>query len=293
MPREEVSPGMLDEAFGTVQDVFRRFRHAILERAGGEMEFIEKEDGSPATATDDEIEAAVLADLRGRFPDLPVFSEEAGYRDEDLDGVPAYLLVDPLDGTSAFRAGDVEKVTCMAASVENGEVTRSVIYHPQTGTMYVFKQGEGTYKYTNYTKDGQYNVMHIDLSQIEMPKTVICKEALIPELDPLFAPAGVTCEPAPSGGGFGFVQVLEGKYAARINSMPGGHTHDYAPGGALVRGANGILVSVEDREYDVTMKNYGACHPDFAPTFREHRHEIHDIEQRALVEKAKKKAATV
>lgn len=287
---KEVSPEMLDEDFDTIQDIFRQSRQIILDRAGDtEMESTEKEDGSPATATDEEIEAAVLAELSGRFPDLPVFSEEAGYEDEDLEGVSVYFLVDPLDGTSAFKAGDVEKVTCMAASVENGEVTRSVIYHPQTDTTYVFKQGEGTYKYTNYTEDGQHDEVRIDLSQTEMPKTVICKEVLIPELDPLFASVGVTCEPAPSGGGFGFVQVLEEKYAARINSMPGGHTHDYAPGGALVRGANGVLVSVEDYEYDVTMKNYVACHPDFAPLVREHRVEIRAAEQRGLAEKAKKK----
>src|SRR4051812_26557466 len=104
-----LNPDQIAEALQVVQDGFRQVAPLILSRVGT-ADHTDKDDGSPVTATDVEVEEKLLALLGERFPDVPVYGEESGYP-ADLTG--AFWLIDPIDGTKSFIA-NVPAFTSMA-----------------------------------------------------------------------------------------------------------------------------------------------------------------------------------
>ena len=92
-----------------------------------------KDDQSPVTEADEAADALISAGLRVAFPDVVLITEEQvgshGLRAE------TFLIVDPLDGTKEFvqRRGDF---TVNIAYVENGVPLRGVVYAPAQGRLF-------------------------------------------------------------------------------------------------------------------------------------------------------------
>lgn len=92
-----------------------------------------KGDQSPVTEADEAADALISAGLRVAFPDVVLITEEQvgshGLRAE------TFLIVDPLDGTKEFvqRRGDF---TVNIAYVENGVPLRGVVYAPAQGRLF-------------------------------------------------------------------------------------------------------------------------------------------------------------
>lgn len=259
-PSSEIITGSLE----AVQSVFRSFRTTILERAGN-TEYISKQgDGSPVTASDLEIELALQARLKTLHPDMPVYGEETGYGGDMPD---TYWLIDPIDGTKAFIEG-TPTFTCMAVLIQNSQAIASLIYNPSSDDMYTAQLGAGAYK----------NGQRIDLTAIPMPHEAICKSIFIDELDTILKPADVTCKESPMGGGFGFTLVLDGLAAARFNIHSAGYTHDYAPGGLLIREAGGVLLPILEDDYTFETRSFVACHPQLEAVLRPHLARLRALE---------------
>jgi len=72
---------------------------------GGDCPHVLKRDGSPASLADTASEAMILAALARHWPDIPVVAEETAY---DRPPSELFFLVDPLDGTKDFLAGNHE-----------------------------------------------------------------------------------------------------------------------------------------------------------------------------------------
>lgn len=245
----------INGSLSTVLEVFRQFRPTLLEKTGN-IRFIDKNDGSPVTAMDMEIEVALQAALEERYPGMPVFGEETGYG----NNLPAaFWLVDPIDGTKSFVEG-TPAFTSMAVLIQGGEAVASLIYNPSTDDVYTAQKGQGAYK----------NETHLDIAALPLASTALCKEHLIPEINKMLAPKAVTCEAGPSGGGFGFTMVLDGLAAARFNLQGGGYTHDYAPGALLVMEAGGAIVPILDDTYTYESRSFVACHPELEATLLPH-----------------------
>ncbi|MDE2017427.1 MAG: 3'(2'),5'-bisphosphate nucleotidase CysQ, partial [Hyphomicrobiales bacterium] len=95
-----------------------------------------KADESPVTAADEAAEAVILDALASRFPDWPVVSEEAACANGAPRDVGAtYILVDPLDGTREFLAGNGQ-YTVNVALVEGGRPTVGAHYAPAPGRLW-------------------------------------------------------------------------------------------------------------------------------------------------------------
>lgn len=263
----------VEESSTLVQSIFRNYRSRILECAGN-IAFADKHDGSPVTEMDIEIEEALQAAMQQVFPDIPVVGEETGYDDSDFSS-PCWL-VDPIDGTRAFIK-NTPTFTSMAALILNNETIAAVIYNPSTDDMYVAKKGDGAYK----------NGRRIDLATMPLSRTAMSKKEFIPALDSLLQSAGVTCEPAPSGGGYGFITVLDGRNAARFNLRSSGATHDYAPGGLLIQEAGGVIVPLlnddgsDATEYTFRSRSFVSCHPALEPPIQNCIEAIRELERRA------------
>ena len=98
------------------------------------------------TVADTEAEAIITAGLRELSPGTPVIGEEAVAADPSLlDGLttlPAYWLVDPVDGTGNFVDGSPD-FGVMAAYVESGEVAAAWIWLPVHDHLAVAVRGAG------------------------------------------------------------------------------------------------------------------------------------------------------
>lgn len=97
---------------------------------------IHKADESPVTEADHRAEALILAELRKRFGDTPIISEEDAARFGTPDAIgPRFFLVDPLDGTKAFVRGD-PNFTVNIALIENHRPVAGAIAAPPTGEVW-------------------------------------------------------------------------------------------------------------------------------------------------------------
>jgi len=120
---------------------------ALLMRYFNEgYEVSQKGDKSPVTNADIEANTLIVKALQALDPAIPAIAEE-----DEIQGVsaPRFWLVDPLDGTRAFVAGEPE-FTVNVGLIENGIPVLGVIYVPAQSLLYYGSVGEGAYR----VKDG-------------------------------------------------------------------------------------------------------------------------------------------
>lgn len=72
---------------------------------GGDCPHVVKPDGSPASLADHAAERFIIAALKRNWRNIPVIAEESTY---DRPPAAQFFLVDPLDGTRDFLAGNRE-----------------------------------------------------------------------------------------------------------------------------------------------------------------------------------------
>ena len=138
---------------------------AVMRFYGSEdMRLSAKPDASPLTAADLASDAILQEGLAGLVPDCPVISEErAGeWPEERRRELRQFWLVDPLDGTKEFVAGNGEFCVCVAL-VQSGVPVLGVIHSPATEQTYVGYRGAAAVQ--KFAADGT--------------------EAALPELSPL------------------------------------------------------------------------------------------------------------
>lgn len=100
-----------------------------------------KQDGTPVTEADLEVERQLLDLLARERPDDAVLSEEAGARGRS----GRRWIVDPIDGTVNFVAGAAEWGTHVALEA-GGEIVLGVISRPVTGGQWWAIRGGGAHR---------------------------------------------------------------------------------------------------------------------------------------------------
>ncbi|WP_307831263.1 inositol monophosphatase family protein [Nucisporomicrobium flavum] len=100
-----------------------------------------KPDGSVVTVADRETEAAIRAVLAAERPGDAILGEEGG-----AAGAGARRwIVDPIDGTAQFVAGD-DRWLVLVALEEDGVVVAAVAAVPAQGTLWWARRGGGAYR---------------------------------------------------------------------------------------------------------------------------------------------------
>jgi 3'(2'), 5'-bisphosphate nucleotidase len=107
---------------------------AILSVHGSALRQRDKADRSPVTAADEASEKIILDGLSRLLPDVPVVSEEAALPAPAALG-NRFFLVDPLDGTREFIAGDSE-YTVNIALIVGGHPVAGIIAAPALGIVW-------------------------------------------------------------------------------------------------------------------------------------------------------------
>ena len=109
---------------------------AVMEEYDRGCEVASKADGSPVTSADQRAEVIISDYLTRLIPSTPLCAEEATAAGAKPQVAKRFLLVDPLDGTREFLAGNGE-FTINVALVELGVPIAGVVYAPAIGRLWI------------------------------------------------------------------------------------------------------------------------------------------------------------
>jgi 3'(2'), 5'-bisphosphate nucleotidase len=109
---------------------------AVMEEYDRGCSVASKEDGSPVTSADHRAEAIICEYLANLAPMPPVCAEESMAAGAQAQVAERFLLVDPLDGTREFLAGNGE-FTINVALIERGAPVSGAVYAPAIGRLWV------------------------------------------------------------------------------------------------------------------------------------------------------------
>ncbi|MHB8921244.1 MAG: inositol monophosphatase family protein [Halothiobacillus sp.] len=170
-----------DETRAVLRDIAQQ--HMLV--AASQVEV--KADGSWVTAVDYAVQAAVQSHLAAQFPYIGFLGEEMTPEAQDtawarcLAGERLLWVVDPLDGTSNFRAG-FPVFSLTLALLERGRVVAGLVYDPVRDELFHAQRGAGA-----FLNDTPLNLMHqpeIPLARClatvdfkRLPKPLACRLA--------------------------------------------------------------------------------------------------------------------
>ena len=120
---------------------------AILAVRARGFDVLRKEDASPVTEADHASEAIIVRGLRAAAPDIPVIAEEEVAAGRITAPTEQYWLVDPLDGTREFTAGNDEFAVNIGL-VRGGRAHLGVVGVPAMGELFSGVVGRGAWKWT-------------------------------------------------------------------------------------------------------------------------------------------------
>jgi 3'(2'), 5'-bisphosphate nucleotidase len=109
---------------------------AVMEEYESGCDVASKADGSPVTSADRRAEVIICERLASIAPKLPVCAEEAVAAGGRAQVAERFLLVDPLDGTREFLAGNGE-FTINVALIDKGAPIAGAVYAPAIGRLWV------------------------------------------------------------------------------------------------------------------------------------------------------------
>ncbi len=109
--------------------------------ASGKLDTELKEDMSPVTVADKEVEKAIIETIRSRFPEHSILGEESGKNKKDSE----YLwIIDPIDGTKNYMR-NIPIFAIEIALMKDGEVIMGVSNAPVLKELLYAEKGNGAY----------------------------------------------------------------------------------------------------------------------------------------------------
>lgn len=139
-------PWMTDtDLLALAADLANRAGAAILAVRAKGFDVERKSDASPVTAADRAAEAIIVAGLRQATPEIPVVAEEEIAAGHVPPSASAFWLVDPLDGTKEFAAGQNE-FTVNVGLIRDGRPALGAVAVPATNELFGGIVGRGAWK---------------------------------------------------------------------------------------------------------------------------------------------------
>ncbi|KQP03411.1 3'(2'),5'-bisphosphate nucleotidase CysQ [Methylobacterium sp. Leaf93] len=127
-----LDPRMRDSIATTLTDIACEAGDILRRHHGGDCAHVIKPDGTPSSVADIASEKLIFDALRQRYPTIPIVSEESTH---DLPPADLFFLVDPLDGTRDFLAGnpDYSVNICL---IEGNRPVASAVAGPGIGRVW-------------------------------------------------------------------------------------------------------------------------------------------------------------
>ena len=123
---------MRDSIATTLTDIACEAGDILRRHHGGDCAHVIKPDGTPSSVADIASEKLIIEALKQRYPTIPIVSEESTH---DLPPADLFFLVDPLDGTRDFLAGnpDYSVNICL---IEGNRPVASAVAGPGIGRVW-------------------------------------------------------------------------------------------------------------------------------------------------------------
>jgi 3'(2'), 5'-bisphosphate nucleotidase len=201
-----------------------------------------KAGGSPVTAADLASNTFIVDSIREAFRSDAILSEESA-DDGSRSGARRVWVVDPLDGTREFLAGNGE-FSVMIGLLEADEPVLGVVYVPATGTMYVAERGSGAWV---ESADGGRRALRCEDADPAAIRMVGSRSHGDPLLDRMVAALGVT-DVRPSGSvGIKCARIAEGERDLYIHPVPYLKEWDTCAPEVVLREAGGTVTDCRGR----------------------------------------------
>jgi 3'(2'), 5'-bisphosphate nucleotidase len=151
-------------------DLARTAGAAILAEYKGPLDIEQKnfdDDSEPVTQADRIANELIVTRLQRDFPHDGILAEESIDTSRRLNKSRVWM-VDPLDGTNGFIAGNGDFAVQIGLA-EQGEPVVAVVYQPSTGVLYRAVRGEGTWIERPELEPERARVSdHTDVSQMRL-----------------------------------------------------------------------------------------------------------------------------
>lgn len=200
-----------------------------------------KDERSPVTATDLELNDMILRDIKERYPDHSILSEEGNDHDESHEYV---WICDPVDGTHNFSHG-LPTATFALALLRAGQPILGVILDPFEDRTYYAEKGKGAFLNGNPIRVS--SSASVKKTLIGLGKTRDLKN-LFPVMDALYQKGASMI----SGLSIHYLSslVAAGEFSASI--FGGSSAHDMTPAKIIVEEAGGRVTDM----YGVTPSRF-------------------------------------
>lgn len=226
------------EVFRQIEAYLRKKRESVVAVAGS-VAVETKNDHSPVTSVDKEIENDLREILASIEPSFGIQGEELGSEGSRS----SFWTIDPIDGTSHFIR-DNPLYTCMLGLVIDNQPKAALIYNFANDEMFTAPSTDAAY----------CNGKAIHVSQRPLDEAMVeieCRLKSKRSWKMLDAVVAATEDQVYSfGAGHGFSQVARGRIEARIQIEGEGKLYDFLPGLILVKAAGGAAKTPGQKVWD-------------------------------------------
>jgi len=135
-----MSDNTFDKELAFAKELAAKARTTALKYYKTNLEFETKEDASPVTIADKEVNDMVIRSVQAEFPEHGVLGEEQSWHEERS----LLWVCDPIDGTIAFSMGEPTFMFSLAL-VKDGEPMVAVAADLASGTVFSAVKGSGSF----------------------------------------------------------------------------------------------------------------------------------------------------
>ena len=240
-----MSDDQLQQAQSFIIQQFKAYQPRLI-KAFGNIEETIKEDFTPVTELDKQIELDLREALTTFDPGIGFMGEELG----QSGNTETFWLIDPIDGTESFIRG-IPSSRNVVTLIDKGLPIMTVVYKFITDELFTAIVGKGSYK------DGQ----RLHCSSRQLSRTWVelwaplSDEAVFPivnQLRKIINGYRVTGD---------FPLVLEGKVDAMLSYKSPGGDWDYAMRALLMQEAGGRVANIGSDTYDYRNHDFLGANP--------------------------------
>ena len=198
-----------------------------------------KDDASPVTEADLAAHRVLGTQLTPLLPDCPVVSEEDSASQVYRRNTGRFWLVDPLDGTKEFIAGNGE-FTVNIALIEDGHSVLGVVYAPAIDALYYGGAGLGAFRCIG----GQTTAIKVAAAQAGRACRVVASKSHLNDATRSLIDCLGEMSLVQAGSSLKFCRVAEGEADIYPRLAPTCEW-DTAAAQAVLEGAGGAVVNLQ------------------------------------------------
>ena len=208
-----------------------------------------KDDGTPVSNGDLEINKIITNKILELTPDLPIVSEETSHNKSTKD-LTNFWLVDPIDGTYDY-INNLDEFTINAGLILNKKPVAGLIYAPAKKRMFYSYGKDMAYELS----DGKLIKLNcVNKNKKDSIKFVSYSNKIKPEIKEIYKKIGVT-KHVRMKSSLKFCGIAAGEFDGYV-SEPRACEWDIAAGHAILHNAGGIITDFYGNEILYGKENF-------------------------------------